>query len=231
MARMPQVIDLSNEMGVTLVDSMGNDESVVHAARVSVVGARAETEQGERKGLLQYLMSNHHASPFEHVTATFMVEVPIFVAREWHRHRTASYNEWSGRYSNLQARFYAPDYDRPLKQVGKPGAYTFDLGTDDEILVLYREMRHSFQTSWNAYEYLLDEGLAKEVARNVLPLAVYTSFYATANLRNWLNFLSLRTSQDALFEIRDAAFKVEEQLHRIAPTCLNLWDELGRCQL
>lgn len=224
-------IDLSSEMGIMLVDSMGSDDSVVHAARVSIVGARAETEEGERKGLLNFLMSNRHSSPFEHVTATMLVEVPIFVAREWHRHRTQSFNEWSGRYSTLQPKFYVPSADRPLIQVGKPGAYEFTPGTLDQQAQTTTELRFAYQTAWNAYSYLLDQGVAKEVARNCLPVGVYTSFYATSNLRNWLSFLSLRTAPDALYEIREAAFKVEEHLHKLSPTILNLWDENGRNQL
>src|ERR1700745_1112210 len=131
---MSEPVELTSEIGVHLVDSMGNDDSVVHAARVSIVGARAETEAGERKGLLGFLMKNKHASPFEHVFSTFLVSVPIFVAREWQRHRTQSYNEMSSRYTKLVPKFYAPDYDRPLKQVGKPGAYHFELGNDDDML-------------------------------------------------------------------------------------------------
>lgn len=228
---MTQQIELTDQMGVTLIDYMGSDESAVHAARVSIVGARAETEEGERKGLLSFLMSNRHSSPFEHFTATFLLEVPIFVTREVHRHRTFSYNEWSGRYATLQPKFYAPAFERPLKQLGKPGAYTFTAGSKDDHISTLKELRFSYQTAWNGYEHLLDTGIAKEVARDLLPVGIYTSFYMTGNLRNWLNFLSLRTAGDALYEIRETAFKVEQELHKLSPTILNLWDENGRHQL
>lgn len=224
-------IELTSDIKATFIDSMGNDERVVHAARVSIVGADAEFEKGERKGLLNFLMSNRHASPFEHVVATFLLEVPIFVTREVHRHRTFSYNEVSGRYSVLQPKFYAPGHDRPLTQVGKPGAYKFERGSEDQFMDTLRELRFSYQSAWNAYQYLLDKGVAKEVARDGLPVGIYTSFYMTGNLRNFLNFLSLRTSPDALYEIRQVAAHIETQLHKIAPTCLNLWDEHGRNQL
>lgn len=225
-------IELTNVMGVTLIDSMGSDESAVHAARVSIVGARAETEEGERKGLLNFLMSNGHSSPFEHFTATFMVEVPLFVRSEIQRHRNFSYNERSGRYSILPPLFYAPSDDRPLKQVGKPGAYKFTVGSASDHSTVLSESRHCYQTCWDAYEYMVhDCGLAKEVARDVLPLSLYTSFYMTGNLRNFLNFLSLRTSEDALFEIREVAFKMEQELFKLSPTILSLWDENGRHQL
>lgn len=224
-------VELTSDIKATLINSMGNDETVIHAARVSIVGAEAETEEGERKGLLNFLMKNRHASPFEHITATFLVECPIFVTREVHRHRTFSYNEVSGRYSVLKPKFYAPNFDRPMTQVGKPGAYKFEQGTDEQVLEVWKELRFSYQAAWNAYEYMLDQGIAKEVARDCLPVGIFTSFYMTGNLRNWMNFLSLRTSSDALYEIRQLAGRVETQLHKLFPTVLNLWDENGRGSL
>lgn len=230
---MSEKIELTSDLNAELVDSMGSDESVVHAARVSIVGARAETEEGERKGLLGFLMKNRHASPFEHVTATFLLDVPIFVAREVHRHRTFSYNEVSGRYSVLQPKFYAPDLDRPLVQVGKPGAYRFELPEDDAVYYkLWSDFRFTYQTTWNCYESLLGQGVAKEVARDVLPVGIYTSFYMTGSLRNWMNYLSLRTAPDALFEIRQVSDQIENQLLcEVAPECMRLWIENGRSSL
>lgn len=227
---MTQIL-LTDQIKATLVDSMGDDEAVVRAARVSIVGAGAETEAGEKKGLLNFLMKNSHASPFEHVTAKFLIECPIFVTREVHRHRTFSYNEVSGRYSVLEPKFYAPDEDRPLTQVGKPGSYRFEIGTDEQYLTTLSNLRYCYQTAWDSYEFLLEKGIAKEVARDVLPVGIFTSFYMTGNLRNWLNFLKLRTAPDALYEIRLVAAAVETQLHKIAPVSLNLWDENGRGQL
>ena len=225
---MTQEIELTSELGVSLIDSMGSDESVVHAARVSIVGAKAETEDGERKGLLNFLMSNSHNSPFEHVTATVMLEIPIFITREVHRHRTFSYNEVSGRYSILKPKFYVPHSDRPIVQIGKPGTYSFSQGSDEQYNALYPELQNSYQASWSTYERLLESGIAKEVARDVLPVGIYTAFYMTGNLRNWMSFLSLRTSPDALYEIRQVAFQIEQELCKIAPTCMSLWDENGR---
>lgn len=225
------VIELTSEIDVNLIDSMGSDNSVLHAARVSIVGARAETEESERKGLLNFLMANRHASPFEHVVATFMIRCPIFVVREWHRHRTQSYNEMSGRYTVLLPKFYIPSVDRPLVQVGKPGAYRFEQGSFEEWQEVKNTLERSYQQSWNAYQGMLNMGIAKEVARDCLPVGIYTDFYATANLRNWMGFLSLRTSSDALYEIRQAAGKVEGHLHKMFPTILDLWDEHGRNSL
>lgn len=225
---MSEKIELTSEIDVSLIDSMGDDSSIVHAARVSIVGARAETEEDERKGLLNFLMSNRHASPFEHVVATFMIRCPIFVVREWHRHRTQSYNEMSGRYTVLQPKFYIPSVDRPLVQVGKPGAYRFEQGSMEDWQSVKNSLESSYQQSWNAYKGMLNAGIAKEVARDCLPVGIYTDFYATANLRNWLGFLSLRTSPDALYEIRQAAAKVETRLHKLVPTVMDLWDENNR---
>lgn len=220
-------VELTSDLTAELVDFMGTELSIVNAARVSL-NQHSEHFSDKDAGLLGFLMKNRHASPFEHCVITFRIEAPIFVAREWHRHRTQSYNELSGRYSELQPKFYAPDWDRPIKQVGKPGAYKFEVGTDEDMLTIYREVRFSCQTAWNAYEYLLDDGVAKEVARVVLPLNTYTSWYATANLRNWINFLSLRTDPQALSEIRALAFSVEKTLFDLFPTTLEAWDRAGR---
>lgn len=222
-------IDLTHNLQADLVDHMGTELSIVNAARVSF-NETSEKLTPKDEGLIRFLMKNRHASPFEHCTVTFRIEAPIFVAREWHRHRTQSFNEQSGRYSQLQPRFYAPDYDRPLIQKGKPGDYYFEVPKDDKVNIdLYRELRFSYQAAWNCYEYLLDEvGVAKEIARMCLPVSVYTSWYATANLRNWLGFLSLRAEDHALYEIRELAFKVEEELYKLYPITLEIWDKSGR---
>lgn len=488
-------IEVTSEVAATLIDSMGDDESVVHAARVSIVGAKAETESGEKRGLLNFLMSNRHSSVFEHVTAKFMLEVPIFVAREVVRHRTFclaaetpitcvqpngtpyqrtvehlykthlgthlfrslhidsnervrqfnqvrqlrvfdeesrkfttgnvdnifqsgvkevyeirtkgshlkssrdlvvrasadhpfltsegwvkvkdlsgdelivrpgkiatsdlgrqippslrqgigvwtsmlrprligegtacyicndffeakeleldhivsvhadlnlalnisniapacipchrrktnkeqppktgvcalgekrsklynkpilvaesmtydiemegpnhnyladhlvvhnSYNETSGRYSVLPPKFYSPPPSRPLQQVGKPGKYTFTEGTKEQISNTEITLKHAYMYAWDRYQDMLRWGIAKEVARDLLPVGIFTSFYMTGNLRNWLSYLSLRTAPDALFEIREVSRQIEEQLETVAPTCVSLWREHGRNSL
>jgi len=174
-------------------------------------------------------MKNKHASPFEHCQVSLLITAPIFVAREWHRHRTQSYNEVSGRYTVLQPRFYAPDYDRPLIQTGKPGAYRFELPEDDAILLkLWSEFRFTCQTAWDTYQDLMEKGVAKEVARMVLPVNIYTGWYATANLRNWINFLALRAEEQAMFEIRQLAFQVEAVLQAHFPVTMETWVKNGR---
>jgi thymidylate synthase (FAD) len=221
-------IELSSDLKLDLVDHMGTDLSVVNAARVSLNQHSDEMSEKDA-GLINYLMKNKHASPFEHCQVSFLVSAPIVVVREWHRHRTQSYNEVSGRYTELQPKFYAPDYDRPLIQTGKPGAYKFEVPEDDALNIeVFKEFRYSSQTAWDSYQRLLSQGIAKEVARMVLPLNIYTGWYATANLRNWINFLVLRTGIQAMWEISDLAGKLEEMLSDLFPVTMETWDKNGR---
>lgn len=222
---------LTDRMGVVLIDSMGDDRTVVAAARVSTVGAAAATESYEQEGLLRFLMRNKHASPFEHVVATFLVDVPLFVRSEWQRHRTQSYNETSGRYSELEPKFYMPGPSRPVCQMGKPGAYRFAHGVKEQQERVALSLESCYATTWRQYQQMLEAGVAKEVARMVLPVGTYTQFYATANLRNWMNFLALRTDESALCEIRQAAAQVEQALHAVAPISMALWNEYERGSL
>lgn len=221
-------MELSNEMGVTLIDSMGDEQSIVKAARVST---QTECQPGADEGLIRFLMRNKHASPFEHITMTFLIDVPMFVRSEWMRHRTFSYNEVSGRYSELKPKFYMPSDARPICQMGKPGAYRFKNGVREQQVAVTESLYEGYEVAWGLYRYQLEQGIAKEVARMVLPVALYTQFYVTGNLRNWLNFLSLRTAEDALYEIRAAAGHVEAELRKVTPAVLFMWDEYGRGQL
>ena len=224
-------IELTDELKVELVDYMGKDLTVVNAAKVSL--NQHADEFGEKEaGLLSFLMRNRHASPFEHCQASFLITAPIFVAREWHRHRTQSYNEVSGRYTKLMPKFYAPGYNRPLLQVGKPGAYHFEIPEDETMYMkAHSRFRFSAQTCWNEYEEMLEEGYAKEVARMVLPGNIYTGWYATGNLRNWCGFMSLRTDEQAMFEIRQLAFQVEDHLNNLFPATIAEWQKNGRAHI
>ncbi len=218
-------IQLSCELKAELVDSMGTDLSVVNAARVSF-NQQSDVMTERDAGLINFLMKNKHTSPFEHCAATFLVTAPIFVAREWHRHRTQSYNEVSGRYTELQPKFYAPDSERPLIQVGKPGAYTFVPAEDPSThLQLLSDMRFACQATWDVYQSSLGRGVAKEVARMVLPLTIYTSWYATANLLNWCKFIGLRADDQALFEIRMLAYQVRDTLKDRFPITMETWEK------
>lgn len=227
---MTNEIHFVNDITVELIDSMGGDDSVVRAMLVSTKGAESRTAEGTA-GRIGFLMKNRHASPFEHMTATFMIDCPIFVVREWHRHRTQSYNETSGRYRELEPRFYVPPATRPLTQVGKPGAYTLVPGDEQQYRILRESTEIAYRAAFNEYQTMLSWGVAKEVARDVLPVGIMTQFYATANLRNWLNFLSLRTDKSALWEIRQAAGLIEFWLTALAPLTMEAWRENGRGSL
>jgi thymidylate synthase (FAD) len=186
-------------MTVELVRHTGDDADVLHAARVSTAGDRT-LEDWDAFGeltipdvrLLNYLMRDRHGSPFEHNSFTFYVHAPIFVFRELMRHRMASYNEESGRYKELEPVFYVPAPERKLVQVGKPGAYTFEDGTDEQRRVLIDEVIPQSMKAYESYRRMLDAGIAREVARIVLPLNIYSSAYVTVNARSLMNFLSLR---------------------------------------
>lgn len=168
-------------------------------------------------GLINFLYRERHMSPFEHGSFTFYIDTPIFVAREFMRHRTWSYNETSGRYKELQPRFFLIDDERPITQKGKVGAYRFEAGTPEQYGGIYADTTLSYVNSWNAYQNMLRNGVAKEVARNVLPVGTMTQFYATANPRNVMQFLLLRNDANALKEIRDVAVEIEKQFAKAMP--------------
>ena len=142
-------------------------------------------------------MRDRHGTPFEHNSMTFFVAAPIFVFREFMRHRIASYNEESGRYRELRPVFYVPGPERKLKQEGKPGAYTFVDGTPEQHELVERATKESCRQAYAAYQEMLDAGVAREVARIVLPVTTYSSMYVTMNARALMNFLSLRTKREA----------------------------------
>lgn len=179
---------------VKLVDSMGNDASVIQAAKVSTLGENSVDEMDEdgQFGFINYLMKNRHGSPFEHATFKFYIECPIFVMREFIRHRMASYNEESGRYKKLNANYYKPNRTRKIVQTGKPGHYNFEQGTVEQYDIIDHEFMLVSEEAYAAYERMLEAGIAREVARQILPLNIFTSFYVTMNARGLMNFLSLR---------------------------------------
>lgn len=214
-------------MTVTLVDHMGNDLSVVNAARVSFA-KKSTTFSEADAGLIRFLARERHGTPFEHVVMTFHVETPIFVARQWFRHRIGSFNEVSGRYVELEERFYVPRVEDVRRQKGKPGNYTFEPASLHLSLHTQWEIELAAQQCFDAYHSMLEKGIAKELARVVLPLGTYTQFYWTVNLRALTNFLSLRTGKEALVEIRREAEEVERLAQEVVPACMDAWREGGR---
>lgn len=222
-------ITYSSNVTVELIKHSASDVDVVQSARVSTLGEGSKNFDGkEMSGLINFLMRERHGSPFEHSYFTFYVKAPIFVWREHMRHRIASYNEESGRYKELAPEFYIPSPERKLIQVGKTGAYQFETGTPTHYGVSLTQMRRTCEQAYHSYKAMLDEGVAKEVARMVLPVNIYSSAYVTMNSRALMNFLSLRKSApDSHFpsypqrEIEMVAEAYENVFSQIMPlTCL-----------
>lgn len=189
-------ISFRSDITVELVRASASDADVVYAARVSTAGEQSleevNADPASAKGLVNFLMRERHGSPFEHNSMTFFVQAPIFVWREHMRHRIASYNEESGRYRQLQGVFYVPAQTRDVVQVGKTGAYEFLRGTQAQYELIDEQMRTACQQAYAAYLRMLEAGIAREVARMVLPVSIYSSAYVTMNARALMNFLSLR---------------------------------------
>jgi len=196
----PDAVIFRHAMTVELVKASASDADVLFAARVSTKGEQSRediaADPSRSAGLIRYLMRDRHGSPFEHNSMTFFVEAPIFVFREFMRHRVASYNEESGRYRELRPVFYVPGPERKLCQEGKPGAYTFVDGTPEQHELVTRLTEQSCRAAYAAYQRMLEAGVAREVARIVLPLTTFSSMYVTMNARALMNFLSLRTKRD-----------------------------------
>ena len=225
-----------SDVTVELIQAMASDEAVVRAARVST-GANAKNivDPAKDAGLINYLMRDRHGSPFEHNAFTFYIEAPIFVFREFMRHRIASYNEESGRYKELEPVFYVPDLKRKLVQTGKPGAYVFEDGSLNQLVQVMRSSYDANKLAYDEYQKMLDAGIAREVARGVLPVNIYSSMYVTMNARSLMNFLSLRTARDGTHfpsfpqrEIEMVAEKMEEWFEVEMPMTYAAFNKNGR---
>jgi thymidylate synthase (FAD) len=202
---------------VRLDAACADDLSVVNAARVSF-GKRVEEMTTAEMGLVNFLMRERHGSPFEHNFFRFHVKAPIFVVREWFRHRIGwSYNEMSGRYTELLSEGWVPRPEEVRTQVGKPGAYTFTPVSPDDANVAISEIELAYEQAWSTYDVLLAQGVAKEVARTVLPVGTFTEFYASCNARSLMAFCSLRNHPNAQAEIRAYAQALEDSLAEFMP--------------
>ncbi len=201
---------------VRLDAAMADDLSVVNAARVSFARHK-DTMDASDEGLIRFLMRERHGTPFEHNSFRFHIRCPIFVAREWFRHRIGSFNEFSMRYAKATDDFYVPAAEDVRSQVGKPGAYTFET-VEPEVAESTRETLESvYRTAYAAYEELVEAGVAREIARCVLPVGAYTEFFWTVNARALMNFVSLRAAETAQREIRRYAEAVESFLAEKMP--------------
>lgn len=244
--RLGAPVQFRSDVTVELVRSSAHDSDVLFAARVSTQGEQslessqldgASTEHDDKRnrGLINYLMRDRHGSPFEHNSMTFYVQAPIFVFREFMRHRIASYNEESGRYRELNPVFYVPSADRNLVQSGKPGAYEFHPGSAEQSALVEQQTRVVSQHAYDAYQRMLEAGVAREVARIVLPLTIYSSMYVTMNARSLMNFLSLRTRREGSSypsfpqrEIEMCAEKMETHFAELMPLTYEAFNSNGR---
>ena len=232
-------IRFSSDVTVALQRSMASDHYVINAARVSTQGEGSldseHTDGAKAAGLIGYLMRSRHGSPFEHNAFTFYVQAPIFVFREFQRHRIASYNEESARYRQLAPHFYIPGPDRKLAQTGKPGHYLFIDGTPEQHHLVEDETKQVCIDGYGAYSRLLEAGVTREIARIVLPLTIYSSMYVTMNARSLMNFLSLRRGEpEATFptspqrEIEMCAEKMETAFAELMPLTHQAFVHHGR---
>ncbi|MBR4791550.1 MAG: FAD-dependent thymidylate synthase [Treponema sp.] len=201
---------------VRLVDYFGGDQRIVQSARVSYgEGTKSVSQDG---ALIDYLLRHQHTSPFEQVVMTFHVKMPIFVARQWVRHRTGRMNEVSGRYSIMKDEFYVPAEDKvsPQSTDNKQGRATeaFDKETADKII---NQLEEGQKQAYESYNELIDSGLAREIARINLPLSLYTEFYWEMDLHNLFHFLKLRLDSHAQYEIRVYAQVILEMCRKVAP--------------
>jgi thymidylate synthase (FAD) len=194
---------------VRLDDVMASDLSVVNGARVSFARRKEEMDDSDA-GLIRFLMRDRHGTPFEHNAFRFHIRCPIFVAREWMRHRVGSFNEFSLRYAKATDDFYVPAAEDVRSQVGKPGAYTFEPVEPDLAEHTRDALREVYEHAYSTYERLVEAGVAREVARSVLPVGAYTEFFWTINARSLMNFVSLRATDTAQREIRRYAEAIEQ---------------------
>ena len=227
------------DMSVELVKSSASDSDVIWAARVSTAGDKSLEDVGsdasKAEGLINYLARERHGSPFEHTSMTFFISAPIFVFREFMRHRIASYNEESGRYRELKPVFYVPSKERKLVQIGKAGSYTFIDGNAEQYEITVKAIKETCKLAYTNYQKMLDAGVAREVARAVLPVTLYSSMYVTMNARALMNFLSLRTARDGSHfpsypqrEIEMVAEKMEAEFAKLMPITYGAFEKSGR---
>lgn len=223
MTQEQKCIDVLDHGFVRLVDYMGDDLSIVRSARVSFDAAwRAGKDAGKDEKLIRFLMRNRHTSPFEAVQFTFEIKCPIFVARQWHRHRTWSYNEISARYTALPEEVHLPDPavigaqssdNKQARDLSWPASEANKALWEPHIAAMQRHGERAFEL----YHGLLSEGMPRELARSVLPLATYTRFFGSVNLHNLFHFIRLRIHKHAQYEIRVYAAALLELINPIVP--------------
>jgi thymidylate synthase (FAD) len=228
-------MDVLDKGIIGLDEWMGSDLKVARAAWVSY--GKQDSDR-PITGVINYMMKHRHGTPFEHVVFSWYVKAPIFVAREWMRHRIGSFNEISGRYVKFEPEFYIPDQIRVKGDTNKQGSvlpdedWAYDrlewVDVNDFNKQMIEDLTSTYETVYDNYLGLLDSGVANEQARMVLPVGLYTQYFWTVNLRALLNFLSLRNADNAQWEIRQYAIAIEEQLKELVPITYEAWVDNGR---
>lgn len=228
-------MEFTSKITVELKQSVGTDMDILAAARVST-GAASKGDKSD-VGTINYLMRHRHGSPFEHALMTFYVHAPLFVFREWHRHRTWSFNEESARYKTLGPVFYLPRPERPMKKEDNWKAARPEFSTVDSHVYesVCSQLAYSYRQSYDAYTSLLSLGIDPGLARDCLPVGIYSSMYATCNPRSLMHFLSLRTHDQTardvsypLWEIEVAAREMEAVFAKLFPWTYEAWLSNGR---
>lgn len=212
---------------VVLVDHMGGDLSIARSARVSYSAHwRAGEDEGSDRRLIRYLWRNHHTSPFEAVNLTFYVKAPIFVFRQWHRHRTWSFNEVSARYKQLPSEFYVPGTEQITTQ-SSDNKQMRTVERNPQADEIQRLIRDSCKWAFAVYEQMLEMGCPRELARGVLPVNTYSEMFGTVSLLNFFRFMSSRLHPHAQDEIRQYAACMLEMAYQVAPEAVTIFIEEG----
>jgi thymidylate synthase (FAD) len=212
---------------VRLVSSMGDDLNIVNAARVSYGKSSEEFGDKDRR-LVTYLLKNSHTSPLEHVMFTFNVKVPLFIERQWQRHRTWAFfslNEVSRRYTSENIEFYIPDKFR-IQSTDNKQMSTDELLNEHYTAVIKQTIREQCESALEVYNLMLHVGVAREIARGILPQFMYTNFYASVDLHNLLWFLELRRHPHSQKEIQLYAESIERIIEKIVPNTYSIWSSL-----
>lgn len=229
-------ITFSSDLGVELIQQSGDDNLVAQTARVSTLNDLGDLPDGKAAGLINYLMKKRHGSPFEHNIFTFRINAPIFVAREAFRHRIASYNEVSGRYTKLEPKFYVYPDERPMRQQGTSAHPDLVHHDDPEHHARSNERkRRVHELAWQTYLEDIEDGTALEAARDVLGTGIYTSWYVSMNSRALMNFLSLRVDAEGnsfetkpQWEIQKVAEQMDVYFREAMPYTWESFEKNGR---
>lgn len=228
--RIEEILDKGK---ILLVDSMGNDKRIAESAWVSY--GKQDSDKSIEP-VINYMMKHRHGTPFEHVVFTFYVKLPIFVAREWMRHRIGSFNEISGRYVKFEPEFYIPDKFRVKGDTNKQGSvfpddkWARDNGwrdLEDFNSSMSSDLTSAYETAYDRYIELMESGVANEQARMIIPVGLYTQFYWTVNLRALFNFVNLRSAPNAQWEIQQYSNAIKEILKEKVPIAFKAFEDNG----